>query len=58
MRVSCGPSETQYEKTPAEIQEEKEADDAVNESVRRELEEAKRWSGMMNGYKPNTTGGR
>ena len=23
-----------------------------------ELEEAKRWSGMMDGYKPNTTGGR
>ena len=58
VRGSGGPSETQYEKTPAEIQEEKEADDAVNESVRRELEEAKRWSGMMGGYKPNTTGGR
>lgn len=58
VRGSGGPSETQYKKTPAEIQEEKEADDAVNESVRRELEEAKRWSGMMGGYKPNTTGGR
>lgn len=58
VRGSGGPSETQYEKTPAEIQEEKEADDAVNESVRRELEEAKRWSGMMDGYKPNMTGGR
>lgn len=58
VRGSGGPSETQYEKTPAEIQEEKEADDAVNDSVRRELEEAKRWSGAMGGYKPNTTGGR
>lgn len=58
VRGSGGPSETQYEKTPAEVQEEKNADDEVNESVRRELEEAKRWSGMMSGYKPNKTGGR